>query len=62
MPEMKKIGQFMLDAKIPRDWRDRIPLVVSGESIVWVTGYRIDERFKVTAGTEKILYLEFTRI
>jgi tRNA(Ile)-lysidine synthase len=52
----------MLDARIPRDWRDRIPLVVSGESIVWVTGYRIDERFKVTAGTEKILYLEFTRI
>ena len=31
MKETKKIGQFMIDARIPRDWRDRIPIVISGK-------------------------------
>ena len=62
MPEMKKVGQFMLDTHIPRDWRDRVPLVACGENIIWLAGYRIDERFKVTSDTEKVLCLEFTRI
>jgi len=62
MQETKKVGQFMLDTRIPWDWRDRIPLVANGENIIWLAGYRIDERFKVTSGTEKVLRLEFRRI
>ena len=59
MQEMKKIGQFMLDARIPRDWRDHVPIVISGDSVLWVVGYRIDERVKVTVKTKKVLRLEF---
>jgi len=62
MKETKKIGQFMIDARIPRDWRDRIPIVISGDSILWVAGYRIDERVKVTDSTKQILRLELERI
>jgi tRNA(Ile)-lysidine synthase len=62
MKEMKKIGQFMIDTRIPRDWRDRIPIVISGDSILWVTGYRIDERVKVKESTKQILRLELGRI
>ena len=51
MKEMKKIGQFMIDAGIPRDWRNRIPVIDSPDKILWVTGYRIDERVKVTPET-----------
>ena len=61
MGETKKIGQFMIDARIPRDWRDRIPIVISGVCILWVAGYRIDERVKVTEGSKRILRLEFDR-
>jgi len=58
----KKLQDFFVDEKVPRDKRDRIPLIISGEDIVWVVGYRGDERFKVTGGTKKILRLEVKRI
>ena len=62
MHAVKKIGQFMIDARIPREWRDRIPIVDSGDGILWVVGYRINERVKVTDDTRRILRLEFSRI
>lgn len=58
MRDFKKLQDFLVDEKVPRRERDRIPVVESGEGIVWVAGYRIDERFKVTAGTRKVLALE----
>ena len=59
MKETKKIAQFMIDAKIPHDWRDRIPIIACADGILWVAGYRIDERVKVTKRTKKVLRLEF---
>ncbi len=57
----KKVGEFMIDEHIPRAWRDRVPLVTSPEGIVWVAGYRIDGRYKVTEKTSRILHLELRR-
>lgn len=54
----KKLQDFFVDNKIPVRERDRVPLVVSGDQIVWVCGMRIDERFKVTESTKKVLVLE----
>ena len=54
----KKLQDFFVDEKIPRDERDSIPIVVSGDNVVWIAGYRADERFKVTAETKKIALLE----
>jgi len=55
------VGEFMIDAKIPRNWRNRIPIVCSGEQILWVVGWRIDERVKVSEDTKQVLRLEFKR-
>jgi tRNA(Ile)-lysidine synthase len=55
----KKLGEFMIDAKIPQAWRGRIPLVCSGEQILWVVGWRLDERVKVGAETKRVLRLQF---
>jgi tRNA(Ile)-lysidine synthase len=57
----KKLGRFMIDAHVPRDWRDRIPVVCIGDSIAWLVGYRIDDGFRVTAATTRVLRLEFVR-
>ena len=57
----KKLNEFMIDAKIPRAWRGRIPVVCSQRHILWLVGYRIDERAKVTEETMKVLRLEFER-
>lgn len=60
MGETKRLQDFMVDAKIPRWWRDRVPLVSSPEHIVWVVGYRIDHRARVGPWTRRILSLEFS--
>jgi len=53
----KKLQDFFVDMKVPRDERDSIPVVVSGDDIVWVAGYRADDRFKVTEATKKFVRL-----
>jgi tRNA(Ile)-lysidine synthase len=59
LPQPKKLGEFMIDAKIPQAWRGEIPIVCSGEQILWVVGWRLDERAKVSQDTKKVLRLEF---
>jgi len=54
----KKLQDFFVDEKIPRDERDRVPLIISGDDIVWVVGYRGDERFRVKEETKRVLRLE----
>jgi len=62
MDQPKKLGVFMIDAKIPGAWRSRIPIVCSRHHIVWVVGWRLDDRAKVTGNTKQILRLEFQRL
>jgi len=59
MSQPKKLNEFMIDAKIPQAWRRRIPLVCSPRHIIWVVGWRIDDRVKVTEDTKRILCLKF---
>jgi len=61
MSQPKKLNEFMIDAKIPQAWRQRIPIICSPEHILWVVSWRIDDRVKVTDTTQRILCLEFQR-
>jgi tRNA(Ile)-lysidine synthase len=54
----QKLKEFFIDHKVPRFERPRIPLLISGDLIAWVVGYRIDERVKVTPKTRKVLRVE----
>ena len=51
----EKLQDFLVSAGISRYYRNFIPIFVSGEKIVWVSGFRLDEEFKVTEDTLKIL-------
>jgi len=51
----QKLKEFFIDHKVPRFERPKIPLLISGEMIVWIVGYRIDERVKVTEKTKRVL-------
>lgn len=53
----KKLQDYFVDEKVPRDERDRIPVLLSGGDIVWVAGYRSDDRFRPSADTKKYLRL-----
>lgn len=41
MDREKKLQDFFIDQRVPRAWRDKIPLLVTGRGIAAVAGYRI---------------------
>ena len=51
----KKLHDFFIDEKVPNYRRMSVPLLLGGDDILWVVGYRIDDRFKVTDKTKKIV-------
>ncbi len=61
MARTKKLNRFMIDARIPKTWRERVPVVCAGDNVMWLAGWRIDERYRVRPETKKVLRLEFTR-
>lgn len=58
MKGSRKLQDFFVDEKVPRRRRDRVPILEMNGQIVWVVGYRIDDRFKVTDETRKVLRLK----
>ncbi len=60
MAGVKKLQDFYIDARAPRYWRDRIPLLVTERGIAWVVGYRIAEWVKVKPDAP-VLRLQFER-
>lgn len=49
------VREFLINVKLPRQVRDRWPLLCSGEEIAWVVGWRVDERFAIGPGTRRVL-------
>jgi len=44
----KKIQDIYVDAKVPQDARRGLPLLVAGDEIIWVPGYRVARSAAVT--------------
>jgi tRNA(Ile)-lysidine synthase len=55
MSRKKKLHDFFIDEKVPVYRRLSIPLLYSGDDLVWILGFRIDERFKVRNQTKQVL-------
>ncbi|WP_207736476.1 tRNA lysidine(34) synthetase TilS [Fusibacter ferrireducens] len=58
----KKIKDFFIDEKVPKEKRNHIWLVCDDEKIVWVHGMRMNNMCKVTNKTENILLISFNDI
>jgi tRNA(Ile)-lysidine synthetase-like protein len=46
----RRLKDVLIDHRIPRELRDRIPLLVIDEDIVWVPGVTIGEAFRLHHG------------
>lgn len=46
----KKVQDLLVDARVPRDQRDSIPLLLVGQAIIWVPGLRRAEFARATPG------------
>jgi len=60
MENPKKISDFFIDNKFSISEKDNTWILESGGKIVWIVGFRIDNRFKITSKTRKILKLELS--
>ena len=51
----KKISDFLIDEKVPLIDKKSVVLLESAGKVCWVVNHRLDERFKVTAKTTRLL-------
>jgi len=55
MTAPKKLSDIFIDRKIPKAERGRLPLLCDKAGILWVPGYTIAERAKITPHTKRVL-------
>jgi tRNA(Ile)-lysidine synthase len=55
MKGRKKIKDFFVDLKVPMEQRRSTPVLCCEDGPVWVCGFRIDDRFRVTPETMRVL-------
>ncbi|WP_342647109.1 tRNA lysidine(34) synthetase TilS [Mucilaginibacter sp. CSA2-8R] len=62
MPSRKKLSDFFINQKVPRHQKIQIPILVNGNGdIIWVAGYRLDDRYKLTPQTKKVTIFELLK-
>ncbi len=57
----KKISDFLIDKKVPANLKPQTLVLVSDQSVVWVVGQRLDNRYKVTDKTQKVVEITLNR-
>jgi tRNA(Ile)-lysidine synthase len=59
MPGSRKVSDLLIDGKIPKPLRDEVPVLVSGDSVLWVVGLRTAQPFCVSERTSEVVEVEF---
>jgi tRNA(Ile)-lysidine synthase len=59
MTNHKKLSNFFIDYKLSIPEKEAVWIITSGEDIVWIVNYRIDDRYKVDENTKEIMVIEY---
>ena len=55
----KKLKEYFIDCKVPRQARDQTVLIAQGPEVLWVVDGRINEAYKVQPDTKEVLELVY---
>lgn len=55
----KKLKDYFIDNKVPREERDNIPIIVDDKNIIWVIGYRLSDLYKVDKNTKNVMSIQY---
>jgi len=59
MTGMKKLSDFFVDEKYSIPDKENAWILASGNQVVWIVGKRLDDRFKITSKTKRILRIKW---
>ena len=63
MKTRQKLSDFFVHQKVPLHEKPQIPLLINGnDEIIWIGGYRPDDRYKVNAKTKKVTIFELFKL
>ncbi|MBS3767744.1 MAG: tRNA lysidine(34) synthetase TilS [Candidatus Cloacimonetes bacterium] len=61
MEQEKKLKDFFIDEKVPRYKRDEVIIIEDQKRIIWVAGYRINHRVRITRQTKMALSIKIIK-
>ncbi|MDF2986467.1 MAG: tRNA(Ile)-lysidine synthetase [Eubacterium sp.] len=58
----KKLKEYFIDNKIPKNDRNKLPLIAINKEIIWIIGNKTSDNYKVTDNTKSVLMITFIQL
>jgi len=62
MKKKKKLSRFFIDQKLSKTDKEKVWVIEMNKKIAWIVGHRIDDRFKITEKSKKVLTIQLTKL